>query len=1210
LTPLIVLETPRRLVASSPWVEHLPVAMWLVDLVRPAVLVELGSRIGDSYCACCQAVAALGLGTRCYGLGDWSADPDGPQILRDLRAHHDPLYDGFSRLIDTAADKAIPEFAGASIDLLHVADTAEPLRHTLDTWLPKMSVRGVVLLHGINGRDGPLDASRVWSDLRRAYPSFEFFHGRGLGVLGVGAALPDSLRPLLSSSEEGAVALRRQFDRLGHRLRLLTELPVAERRLADERQEGERVAAALQAALRHARTEAAERAQAADWLKADLERARQQLVNLQQAAAKLGDAQWEASRLRHEVDTLRGSWSWKLTIPVRRLGAATQSVAGIPRRLTRAWSRLQSGWDRIAYDSIPLSTLTPVAVEGGAAEPQGRVRWVPPSEIGEPSAALVTPPPARVTYRLAVPASTSFRSLIGLALADGDRALGGVDVSVSASIGHEGRHVEKRWRLDPVLVRDRRWMECRMGLGGFRGQEVELTLSVSLPAGASADSPEALWGDPVVRARRSLPEIWRAWRGTSRQPGMRSGSSHGRETVAGGHAALTDSLAAAATSSPRGSPGGAWRHKLELFLSDPASALVFPTWPDPVVSIVVPSFNRAEDLYQCLESVLAHTTIPFEVIVIDDGSEDDTPQLLQRVRNVTWARNDENREFIRTCNRGIGLAKGRYLLFLNNDVTVTPQWVATLVETMQRDPRCGAVGAKLVRPDGTLQEAGSIIWRDGTAFGYGRDDDPLKPEYAYVREVDYCSAACLLVRAELVRELGGFDERYVPAYYEDADLCLGIRQRGWKVVFQPRVSVFHREYGSRSRERADALCAANRSSFALKWFRELEGHRPSGDVLRARDRRPGPRVLVMDDEIPAPELGSGLPRTFTMLTLLAEAGFVVTFVPLVGRTRHQPVTGRLQQLGIEVFYGDGFRWEELLRSRAGYYDIVLVSRPHNGYAVLPLAREHFPSARIVYDAEALFSTRDFRKAQLDGLTVSEPAKQAMVRQELDIMKLADVVITVSEGERDTILREAGYLNVAVWGHARQVREPVTPFSERADLLFVGAFLNEHPPNVDGVLYFATTLFPRIRHRLPGCRFVIAGSQPPASVRDLAGPDIVVTGYVEDLTTYYERCRVFVVPLRFGGGISLKLIEAMSEGIPAVVSRFGGVGLDLDDGREALVAERDDEFVDKVVRLYEDEVLWTTVQRAAQRYVRRNFSRDAMRDQLANLLVPADGSGTE
>jgi glycosyltransferase involved in cell wall biosynthesis len=365
----------------------------------------------------------------------------------------------------------------------------------------------------------------------------------------------------------------------------------------------------------------------------------------------------------------------------------------------------------------------------------------------------------------------------------------------------------------------------------------------------------------------------------------------------------------------------------------------------------------------------------------------------------------------------------------------------------------------------------------------------------------------------------------------------------------------------------------------------------------------------MDDQIPAPHLGSGLPRTFRMLELLGELGHVVTFVPLTIRTQHQPATRDLEQLGIEVFSGDGFLPEDVLHDRAGHYDVVLISRPHNGAKYLDLARTLFPRARIVYDAEAVFSVREFLRAELEGRGLSEAEKRGMLRQELDIVKSADVVITVSERERDVVVRETGHGEVIVWAHALDVRAPAMAFSKRRDLLFVGGFLQAHPPNTDAVTHFAHDVFPAIKRRLPDCRFVIVGAEPPEVVRRLASPHIVVAGYVDALEEYYEKCRVFVVPLRFGAGISLKLIEAMSHGIPAVVSTVGATGLGLEDGREALIARDNGELIDKVVDLYTDEALWSAVQRTAQDHVRRQYSSAVMRRRLAEALGTARGART-
>jgi GT2 family glycosyltransferase/glycosyltransferase involved in cell wall biosynthesis/SAM-dependent methyltransferase len=642
---------------------------------------------------------------------------------------------------------------------------------------------------------------------------------------------------------------------------------------------------------------------------------------------------------------------------------------------------------------------------------------------------------------------------------------------------------------------------------------------------------------------------------------------------------------------------------LNLFLSSSNSTIVFPQFQEPRVSIVIPTFNKAEYLYQCLGSVFAHTEVPYEVIVVDDFSQDVTPLLRQKIKNIKWVRNPNNLGFLRTANRGASLARGGYVLFLNNDVVVTPQWLSALLRTMEAYPGCGAVGAKLVRTDGTLQEAGSIIWQDGSVSGYGRGDNPWKPEYCYVREVDYCSAACLLVRRDLFEKLRGFDERYVPSYYEDSDLCFALWQAGYKTVLQAQVAVLHHEFVSHSHVGAQHAMEVNQPKFAEKWKQDLSQQHPCGKTLLARDRRRGKRVLVLDDQVPAPHLGSGFPRAYKMLELLAELDCVVTFLPVSDPTAHQPTTGRLQELGVEVLCGEKLVCEDLLRIRSGHYDVVLISRPHNGSRFLSLVRKCFPTALIVYDAEAIFCFRQFLKAEIEGRPINENEKQAMLREELSVMSGADVVITVSELEREAILKEKAHDNVVVWQHPHELCKTATPFSERRDLLFVGGFLGGHPPNTDAVRYFVSSIFPKILRLIPDCRLFIVGSQPPESVKELASEHVVVTGFVERLEEYYGKCRVFVVPIRFMAGVSLKLIEAMSYGIPSVVSSVAASGLNLRDGREALIAADDEEFVNKVLRIYENETLWHAVQSAAQDYIRDHCSPAVMKDNLARILAP-------
>jgi hypothetical protein len=228
LNPLahpVAFEHPLRLTRSA-WAAHVPFGMFLVDLVRPGLLVELGTYTGVSFSAFCQAVKKLGLETRCYAVDTWKGDDQtgyyGEETLADLKAHVETHYHGFARLIESAFDQALDSFADGTIDLLHIDGhhAYESVKHDFESWLPKMSARGVVLLHDTNVREPGFGVWKLWEELKAAYPHFEFIHEHGLGVIATGDEMPDGLRLLIETSPEEAAIWRKFFQQLGQRLRL------------------------------------------------------------------------------------------------------------------------------------------------------------------------------------------------------------------------------------------------------------------------------------------------------------------------------------------------------------------------------------------------------------------------------------------------------------------------------------------------------------------------------------------------------------------------------------------------------------------------------------------------------------------------------------------------------------------------------------------------------------------------------------------------------------------------------------------------------------------------------------------------------------------------------------------------------------------------------------------------------------------------------
>jgi len=641
--------------------------------------------------------------------------------------------------------------------------------------------------------------------------------------------------------------------------------------------------------------------------------------------------------------------------------------------------------------------------------------------------------------------------------------------------------------------------------------------------------------------------------------------------------------------------------RLSKFLSTKDAILEFAAWNLPLVSVVIVTYNKAHYTYECLRRLLGAAIPPYEVIIVDNASSDETSLLFSKVRNAVIIRNTANQFFARACNQGVLVARGKYILFLNSDAFVDRSCISSLLETIDSAIDVGAAGAKLVSRDGRLQEAGSIVWRDGSSLGYGRGDEPWKPEYCYTRDVDYCSAACLIVRRDILEKVGGFDERFSPAYYEDTDLCMRIWASGFRVVYDPRAVATHIEYSGTSFDAAKRLMEKQKRVFVAKHQEALERRWPFSErnVLKARDRRGGPPILVIDDCVPKPEEGSGYPRMFQMVKSMTSLGYRVTLLPLSDGTPKQPETDILTRMGVEVLWG-GVGMQQLLQLRQNAYDIVLVSRPHNALVSMNLVRETNPKARLIYDAEALWHRREQLRRRL-GLVGGDPRFESE-EAELSIIRSADYVISVSEAEKGIIEERLGQKGkVIVWAHAHVANPTETPFDKRQDLLFVGGFKSSPAHNDDATIHFAKAMLPRISERIPGCRIIVAGSNPPKSVRRLASNSVAVTGYVKDLRELYDRCRVFVAPIRFGAGTMWKVTEAMSYGLPSVLSGVAAQGLQIRDGEEALIAHDEQNFIEKTIKLYLDEDLWNRIRKRELEYIAKNCDPVAMDKRLSDFL---------
>lgn len=626
---------------------------------------------------------------------------------------------------------------------------------------------------------------------------------------------------------------------------------------------------------------------------------------------------------------------------------------------------------------------------------------------------------------------------------------------------------------------------------------------------------------------------------------------------------------------------------------------------EPKVSVIVPVYNHFEHTYHCLKSLknLSDAT-PFEVIVVDDCSTDETETLIKKVSGIRYQRQQVNGGFIESCNTGAKMAKGDFLLFLNNDTEVHEGGIDALVKTFVDKPDAGLVGSQLIYPDGRLQESGGIVFSDASGWNYGRLDEVNKPCYQHLREVSYCSGASILIKKSLFEQLGRFDERYKPAYYEDTDLAFAVRKAGLKVYVQPASQVTHFEGISSGTDLSSGTKkyqVINQEKFLDKWQSELKNQPASGsDIELARFQNQPKRVLIFDACTPTPDQDSGSLRMMNLMKIFQELDYQVSFIP-ENMAHFEQYTSSLQQMGVECIYAPTYSSPVDYLSQMGqYFDVVLLSRYYVAAPVMDMIRDYCPKAQLLFDTVDLHYLREQRMAEVADDNKQLAAAQDTKGKELAVAKACDTTLVVSPYEQSVLAEETPELNVQILSNIHEVYGCLKPYAERKDLVFIGGY--QHTPNVDGILWFVDAIWPAIKKAIPEIQLHIVGSKAPKEVEALGdSKGIVFHGFVEDIEPVMSDYRIAVAPLRFGAGVKGKVNMSMSYGQPVVGTAVAVEGMYTTHGEDVMMSDDERVFAQHVIKLYQDEALWNQISQGGLKNVERWFSFNAAKKQIQAIL---------
>lgn len=654
-----------------------------------------------------------------------------------------------------------------------------------------------------------------------------------------------------------------------------------------------------------------------------------------------------------------------------------------------------------------------------------------------------------------------------------------------------------------------------------------------------------------------------------------------------------------------------------LKLPQPKSELSFPTASEiadlnhadfacdhPEVSLIIPVHNHLELTQSCLASLVLHRNeIAFEVIVVDDGSKDDSYSFLSGIKGLRLFRMVEQSGYVLASNKGASEARGKMLVFLNNDTVVQAGWLEALLNLFVQFPDTGIAGAKLLYPNGLLQEAGGAVFKDGSVWNMGRFEQADNSRFNYVREVDCVSGAVLAIRKNVFDEMRGFDPYFAPGYFEDTDLSMRVRQSGLKIRYQPLSHVVHLE-GASSGTRLDAGMKAfqvtHKIKFAERWQSVLADYpaRPNTEqenrALAFQSRKKN--VLIIDEHTPRIDSDSGSLRLFYLMKCLQNEVYDVHFLPadLFFDNEH---TTSLQQEAIACYYKQWtksvFDW---LEQNAHQFDLIIVCRVGLMTSVYDTLRSAAPNARLIFDTVDLHHIREAQEAGLSKSNSLEKQAQATKAREYALIAKCDETWVVSETEYLALHTNFPEKTIRRVSNIHPIRRATPTFIERKDILFVGNF--RHPPNQDGLQWFLETAWPLIHAKLPDIVLNIVGASAPENlIRMSEHMNVCFHGHVPDIEKYIDNMRINIAPLRYGAGAKGKISQALASGLPTVATSVAADGMHLTHNVSALITDNSEVFAQALIALYQDQAQWDFLSKNAYAVAEEYFSEQSAAIQI-------------
>jgi GT2 family glycosyltransferase len=636
--------------------------------------------------------------------------------------------------------------------------------------------------------------------------------------------------------------------------------------------------------------------------------------------------------------------------------------------------------------------------------------------------------------------------------------------------------------------------------------------------------------------------------------------------------------------------------------------LSFKEVRNPKVSIIIPVYNELKFTLNCLKSISSHKTkYNFEIIIANDCSTDNTVNILNKIENIKVISTDKNLGFIKNCNFASKHARGEFILFLNNDTYVLEGWLDNIIDTFSSDENIKIVGSKLLYDDGSLQEAGGIIWSDASGWNWGNGEDAYHPKYNFVRDVDYVSGCSFCINKDDFVSSGLFDESLDFAYYEDTSKCFQIRNFDPKnrIVYQPFSQLIHYEGISNGNDISSGIKkyqTKNQEYFYKKYSAVLKKHDRNGlNTIINSDRYVSKHILIIDSISPRGDHDSGSLDQINLIDILIKNGMRVHLAPIDNFLHDGSYTEELQKKGVNCLYSPFYNSiDEVLKDYGDIFSHILIYRYHNFISTEKAIEKYCPKAIKVLMTVDLHHVR----AESEGLKGSK--LEEIKRNELYAIKNSHASVVLS----DTELSYLKSLNLSNISQLPIIRES-TSFIQKAKkesftLGFIGGY--NHPPNIKAVNFLMEDLWPALnkyfekKEKVPP-KLLIAGSNMPNELLNKSSKNVSIIGFQEDLAAFFDSIDASISPLFSGAGLKGKIVSSFSFSTPVLGTplAFDGFPNKSQFNNIFLECKSIDEFIFMIEELIDDDQKYKNIVIDSWNYFNSNFTKDVLEDSVLKIL---------